>query len=186
MTNLIFIEHKKIPKAQAKALKEDLQAYAISIALKFPMASISQEEKIKVAKFSIRHLLQRFDLSTKNLGTILHDEITDNLRKLYFKLRKKSNHEFLLELIKVIRFIKRSQPKKYRKIYKSIQRRLTGKQKVILSLYLNSKRKGKKYQPTYQTIGKIIKSTPGPISGEVRKMVKSINRVFRSHKIHGR
>jgi hypothetical protein len=183
MTNIVFIEHKKVPKDQARAIKEDLKAYAISIALKFPATTISQEEKVRMAKSSVRTLLKQFDLSTKNLGTIIHDEVISNLQKLYFKLRKKSNYDFLLEMVQVIRFLRRNHPRKYRRIHKSLQRQLNNRQKLILSLYLNPKVKGKKRLPTYQTIGKIIKSTPGPISGEVKKMVKSINRVFKAQKI---
>lgn len=183
MTNLVFIEHKKVPRDQARAIKEDLQSYAISVALKFPTETLSEKDKIKVAKFSVRNLLQQFDLHTKNLSTILHDEVLNNLQKLYFKLKKKSSYEFLVEMVQVIRFLKRNHPRKYNRIYKSIQRRLSSRQRLILSLYLESKYKGKKSFPTYHAIGKIIKSTPGPISGEVKQMVKSINRVFKSQKV---
>lgn len=183
MTNLVFIEHNKIPKDYAKALKQDLKAYAVSVALKFPTASISEADKIKIARFSVRNLLKQFDLSTKNLSGLLHDEVINNLQKLYFKLKKKSSYEFLVEMVQVIRFLKRNHPRKYNKIYASIQRRLSNRQQLILSAYLNSKKKGKGGFPTYHAIGKIIKSTPGPISCEVKEMVKSIDRVFKVQKV---
>lgn len=187
MTNLVFIEHRKVPKDQARAIKEDLQAYAISIAMRLPFNNIPEEEKVRVAKFSLRNLLKQFDLSTKNLGSIIHDEVVNNLQRLYIQLKKKTNYEFFLEMVQMLRFLKRRHPAKYRRIVKSIEVRLSARQKTILSLYLNYKSRSHKYPLTYKKVGKIIKSTKGPISGEVKQMVKSIDKIFRMQKIkHGR
>jgi hypothetical protein len=184
MTNLVFIEHKNIPKDQARAIKEDLQAYAISVALKFPTETITEKQKIKVARTSVKSLLKQFDLSTKNLGTLIHDEVTKNLNTLYVSLKRKSNYNFLLEMIQIMRFLRRNHPRKYRKLFKTLKGLLNTKQHTILSLYLNSK--PKKAPLTYAAIGKVVKSTPGPISGDVKKMVYSLNKVFKAQRLHGR
>jgi hypothetical protein len=193
MTNLVFIEHHKIPRDQARAIKQDLQSYAISVALKFPTETISPEEKIKVAKFSVRTLLKHFDLSTKNLGTILHDEIISNLQKVYFKIKKttlnyhflsKSNKE-LLEMIKIVKLLRRNHPTKYKQLSKSLQKQLNKRQRTIFNIYLHFKPKGKK-RLTYQTVSRLSKIPAGTINHQVKQVVQTINRLFKAQKIRGR
>ena len=190
MTNLVFIEHKKIPRDQARAIKEDLQIYAISVALKFPTETISQEDKIKIAKWSIRNLLKQFDLSTKNFGTIIHDEVISNLQKAYFKLKKttlnyhflsKSNKE-LLEMIRIVKLLRRNHPKKYKTLSKSLQKQLNKRQQTIFNIYLKFTPKGKK-KLTYQTVSRLSKIPAGTINHQVKQVVQSLSRLMKKQHI---
>lgn len=190
MTNLVFIEHKKIPKDQARAIKEDLQTYAISVALKFPTQTISEEDKIKVAKFSIRGILKQFDLSTKNLGTIIHDEVISNLQKAYFKLKKttlnyhflsKSNKE-LLEMVRIVKLLRRNHPKKYKVLAKSLEKQLNERQRKIFNIYLKFKPKGKR-RLTYQTVSRLSKIPAGTINHQVKQVVQTMNRILKAQKL---
>jgi len=190
MTNLVFIEHKRVPKDQARAIKEDLQAYAVSVALKFPTQIITEEDKIKVAKFSVKDLLKRFDLSTKNLGTIIHDEVIGNLQKLYFKLKKttlnyhflsKSNKE-LLEMIRIVKLLRKNQPKKYKRLSNSLQKQLNKRQQAIFNIYLKFKPRGKK-RLTYQTVSRLSKIPPGTINHQVKQVVQSLSKLMKKQKL---
>jgi hypothetical protein len=190
MTNVIFIEHKRVPKSQAKAIKEDLQAYAISVALKFPTETISQEDKVKVAKFSVRTLLKQFDLSTKNLGTIIHDEVIGNLQRLYFKLKKttlnyhflsKSNKE-LLEMIRIVKLLRRNHPKKYKRLSKSLQKQLNKRQQAIFNIYLQFTPKGKRTL-TYKTVSRLSKIPAGTINHQVKQVVQSLSKILKKQKL---
>jgi hypothetical protein len=190
MTNLVFIENKRVPRDQARAIKEDLQAYAISIALKFPTETISEEDKIKVAKWSIRDLLKRFDLSTKNLGTIIHDEVISNLQKAYFKLKKttlnyhflsKSNKE-LLEMIRIVKLLRRNQPKKYKVLSKSLQKQLNKRQQAIFNIYLKFTPKGQRTL-TYKTVSRLSKIPAGTINHQVKQVVQSLGKILKKQHI---
>jgi hypothetical protein len=191
MTNLVFIERNKLPRDQAKAIKQDLQAYAISVALKFPTTSISEEDKIKVAKFSVRTLLKHFDLSTKNLGTLIHDEVIGNLQKVYFKLKKttlnyhflsKSNKE-LLEMIRIVKLLRRNHPKKFKILSNSLQKQLNKRQRTIFNIYLKFKPKGKSKRLTYRTVSRLSKIPAGTINHQVKQVVQSLGKLLRKNKI---
>ena len=192
MTNLVFIEHKKVPKDQTKILKRELQSYAISLALKFPAKSITEKQKIKIAKISVKYLVDRSGFLTKNLGEHIHNDVIEALQKLYFKLNKKilnyhllpqSNKNFL-EIIKVIKFLRKEHPKKYKKIFQNLQKHLSNRQKVILNLYLNFKPSKKKQKLTYQTISKISKTSLGTITGDIKKVVCSLSKIFKLQRIN--
>jgi len=190
MTNLVFIEHKKVPKDQARAIKEDLKSYAISVALKFPTQTISEEEKVKVAKHSVRSLFKRFDLSTKNLGTLIHDEVIGNLQKVYFKIKKttlnyhflsKSNKE-LLEMIRIVKLLRRNHPKKYNTLSKSLQKQLNKRQQKIFNIYLRFKPRGKR-RLTYQTVSRLSNIPAGTINHQVKQVVQSLGKLMRQQKL---
>jgi hypothetical protein len=190
MTNLVFIEHKRVPRSQAKALKEDLQAYAISVALKFPTETISVEDKVKVAKFSVRTLLRRWDFSTKNLGILIHDEVIGNLQKIYFKLKKttlnyhflsKSNKE-LLEMIKIVKLLRKNHPRKYRRLSNSLQKQLNKKQQAIFNIYLKFTPKDKRTL-TYKTVSRLSKIPAGTINHQVKQVVQNLSKLMRQQKI---
>jgi hypothetical protein len=191
MTNLVFIERKSIAKQQERVLKRDIKQYAISLALKFPTKSISEQQKIRIAKFSVRSLLKRFDLSTKNLGVLIHDEVIGNLQKLYFKLKKKMlNYHFLsksnkelLEMIKIVRLLQKNYPRKYRKLYKSLQRQLSKRQETIFNLYLNFKPRGRRRILTYRTVSRLSKTSPGTVTGDVKRVVQSLSKIFKTEGI---
>jgi hypothetical protein len=195
MTNLVFIEHKKVPRDQARAIKEDLKLYAISVALKFPTASISEEQKIKVAKSSVRSLLKQVDLSTKNLGTLIHDEVISNLQTLYFKLKKtmlsshfllkpnKGLNKELLEMIKIVRLLRKNHPRKYRRLHKALVKQLNTRQQTIFNIYLKFTPKGKRKRLTYQTVSRMSKIPAGTINHQIKQVVQSLNKIFRSQKV---
>lgn len=190
MTNLVFIEHKQIPKEHAKAIKEDLKAYAVSVALKFPTQTISPEQKERVARVSVRTLLKQFDLSTKNLGTIIHDEVISNLQKLYFKLKKttlnyhflsKSNKE-LLEMIRIVKLLRRNHPKKYKVLSKSLEKQLNARQQAIFNIYLKFIPKGKRTL-TYKTVSRLSKIPAGTINHQVKQVVQSLGKIMKKQKL---
>jgi hypothetical protein len=184
MTNLVFIEHAKVPKDHVKAIKQDLLSYAISIALKFPTDALSEVEKVKAAKNSVRTLLKRFDLSTKNLGTLLHDEVVSNLQDVYFKMKQqyRTLPGDLAEMIKIVRLLRKSQPRKYKKLYNSLQEQLTEKQNRIFNIYLKFMPKGKKVL-TYKTVSRLSKIPAGTINPQIKKVVRSLNRLMKKNKI---
>jgi hypothetical protein len=144
-----------------------------------------------VAKHSVRNLFKQFDLSTKNLGTIIHDEVISNLQKLYFKLKKttlnyhflsKSNKE-LLEMIRIVKLLRRNQPKKYKTLSKSLQKQLNKRQQTIFNIYLKFSPKGKRKKLTMRQVSKLSKIPFGTVNQQVKFMVQSLGRVLRQQKI---
>jgi hypothetical protein len=180
MTNLVFIEHKKIPKDHAKAIKQDFIAYAISIALKFPRPSIPEKDRIRIAKRTVRDILKRYDLSTKNIGSMINDEVVRNLEEFYFTVRRnptESKRE-LLEMIQVVRLLRRLHPRKYRRLFISLQEQLNRKQKAIFNIYLI-----KRKELTYKAVSRLAQIPVGTIKGQMKGIVKGLNRVFRTQKV---
>lgn len=185
MTNIVFIEHKQVPRVHQQAIKNELREYAISVALKFPTKTISDEHKIKIAKFSVKEVFKQFDLSTKNLSALIHDEVISNLQKLYFSLKqnvKKSNKEFL-EMIRIVKLLRKKQPRKFKRLAKSLFNQLNGRQQLIFNLYFKFKPNRRNKHLTYKVVSKISKTSPSVITGDVKHVVHSLTKIMKAQKV---
>jgi len=192
VTNLVFIERKQVSQKQAQVFKKELQEYAITVALKFPTNIISEKQKIWIARFSVRELLKRLDFSTKNFGALLHDEVISNLQNLYFKLKKttlnyhfltKSNKE-LLEMIKVVKLLKKNQPRKFKYLSKSLQRSLNERQRLIFNIYFRFKPSHRRKRLTYKTVSRLSKIPAGTINHQVKQVVQSLSQILRTQRMN--
>jgi hypothetical protein len=183
MTNIVFVDHKKIHRTQAQSIKQDLHQYALSIVKKFSKTAIPETYQVRVAKFSVNNLLKQFDFSTKNLSVLLQEEVVRNLQELCLKLKKQSLSEKLLDMVKVVKRLRRQHPRKYKKLHNLLKQKLNGKQVTVFNIYLGFKPRGKRQHLTYKTVSRLSKIPAGTINPQVKNIVRNLNRLFKKQRI---